>query len=269
MCGGIYLMNNACNEITDLISIIMPAYNCEKYIDEAIGSVCNQSYSNWELIIINDASNDKTVNIAEKYVNERENVYLINNDEKSGPAKSRNKGIEMAKGRFICFLDSDDFMLPDKLSKQTEFSLKNGYGFTYTNYSRINENGEIVKERMSLIPESDWKDIACVMPMLLSTVMFDLSVIDKREIYMPDITTSEDRACFSAVLKNNMGKCDKAYLLDEVLTLYRVTKSSLSHSKINNAKSVWYYFRKIEKKSFFVSCGWFIKYVFSAVKKRK
>lgn len=269
MSGSIYLMNNAYNEITDLVSIIMPAYNCEKYIEEAIRSVCNQTYQNWELIIINDASDDGTVSIVEKYVNERKNVYLINNKEKNGPARSRNKGIETAKGRFICFLDSDDVMLPDKLKKQTEFSLKNGYGFTYTNYSRINENGEIVKERMSLIPKSDWKSTACVMPMLLSTVMFDLSVIDKRGIFMPDIITSEDRACFSSILKNNKGKCDKAYLLDEVLTSYRVTRSSLSHSKINNAKSVWYFFRKIEKKSFFVSCVWFVEYVFSAIKKRK
>lgn len=262
-------MNNAYNEITDPVSIIMPAYNCEKFIDRAIESVCSQSYPDWELIVINDASTDKTAQIAEKYANERENVYLINNDEKNGPARSRNKGIEMAKGRFICFLDSDDVMLPDKLKKQIEFSVKNGYGFTYTNYSRINEDGETVKERMNLIPESDWKDTACVMPMLLSTVMFDLSVIGKKEIRMPDITTSEDRACFSSVLKNNKDKCGKAYLLDEVLTSYRITKSSLSHSKIANAKSVWYFFRKIEKKSFFVSCGWFIKYVISAVKKRK
>lgn len=123
----------------NLISIIMPAYNSSKYIKNAIVSVQKQTYSNWELIIVDDCSNDNTVEIVKSL--EESRIRLFINERNSGAAISRNKALREAKGRWIAFLDSDDIWVSTKLEEQINFMLKNGYDFTYTDY-RIQLNGE-------------------------------------------------------------------------------------------------------------------------------
>lgn len=126
------------NPTEELISIIMPSYNTAKYINESIRSVINQTYSNWELIIVDDCSSDNTDEII-KNINDDRIIY-IKNKVNSGAAISRNKALKHAKGKWVAFLDSDDVWLPEKLEKQTKFMKKNNYKFTYTDY-RINLNG--------------------------------------------------------------------------------------------------------------------------------
>ena len=117
--------------IDDLVSIIMPAYNAEKYIEEAIESVLKQTYRNWELIIVNDCSIDATEQIVKKYQEQDERIKFHSLTENHGVANARNTALQNAVGRYIAFLDSDDMWLPEKLEKQIGFMKINNYVFTY------------------------------------------------------------------------------------------------------------------------------------------
>ena len=125
--------------MSDLVSIISPSYNCEKFIGKTIDSVLAQTYENWELIIVDDCSTDNTDAVVAKYNDKR--IKYLKNEKNSGAAVSRNKALREAKGRWIAFLDSDDLWLPKKLEKQIHFMESNGYHFSYTNYEEIDEDG--------------------------------------------------------------------------------------------------------------------------------
>ena len=125
----------------ELVSIIMPSYNTGSFIKESIDSVIKQSYSNWELIIVDDCSTDNTDQIVHSYRNEQR-IRYYKNDKNSGAAVSRNKALQAARGKWIAFLDSDDLWESTKLEKQVGFMMDNGFRFSYTQYSEIDEEGK-------------------------------------------------------------------------------------------------------------------------------
>lgn len=131
----------------ELVSIIMPSYNTGKFIKETINSVIAQTYSNWELIIVDDCSTDNTDEIV-KSINDNRIIYL-KNETNSGAAISRNKALREAKGRWIAFLDSDDLWKNDKLEKQIKFMKENNCYFSYTNYIEIDENDNTNGKRIT------------------------------------------------------------------------------------------------------------------------
>ena len=122
-----------------LVSVIMPSYNTAKYIGESIESVINQTYPNWELIIVDDCSTDDTEGVVQGYLSDSR-IRFLKNEKNSGAAISRNYALREAKGKWVAFLDSDDVWLPEKLETQIAFMLENGYKFTCTDY-RIRLNG--------------------------------------------------------------------------------------------------------------------------------
>lgn len=132
-------MKNLSNENNFLVSIITPVYNSSKYIDQCIESVLSQTYSNWEMIVVNDKSTDNSRAIIEEYVRKDPRIKLFNNEKNMGVAATRNKALEVSKGRFVAFLDSDDFWAPRKLERQIDFMINNNYGFTFTAYEIFNE----------------------------------------------------------------------------------------------------------------------------------
>ena len=123
----------------ELVSIIMPSYNTAEYIDNSIKSVLAQTYENWELIIVDDCSTDHTDAVVFPHLADKRIRYL-QNEQNSGAAVSRNRALREAKGKWIAFLDSDDLWEPEKLERQLEFMIANGYKFSYTDY-RIQLNG--------------------------------------------------------------------------------------------------------------------------------
>ena len=125
--------------MSDLVSIIMPSYNTSQYIAETIQSVIDQSYQNWELIIVDDCSTDNTDYVVSKINDQR--IIFLKNKKNSGAAVSRNRALREAKGKWIAFLDSDDLWKSDKLEKQIQFMKKNNYSFSYTNYEEIDVHG--------------------------------------------------------------------------------------------------------------------------------
>ena len=117
----------------ELVSIIMPSYNTGKYIANSIESVQAQTYTNWELILVDDCSTDDTDEVVESYLSDQRIIY-IKNEKNSGAAFSRNRALREAKGKWVAFLDSDDLWIPEKLEKQIKFMKENKFDFTYTDY---------------------------------------------------------------------------------------------------------------------------------------
>ena len=136
------------------VTIIMPSYNSENFIIESIESVLAQTYSNWELIIVDDCSPDDSNKIIAKYIDSDSRIKLIKLQKNSGPAIARNMAIETANSRYIAFLDSDDVWLPNKLEKQIKFMQDNDLAFTYSSYKLVGEDNEglglfITKDKIS------------------------------------------------------------------------------------------------------------------------
>lgn len=246
----------------NLVSIITPSYNSAKFIGKTIDSVISQTYKNWEMIIIDDCSTDSSAEFIKTYEEKDSRIKLVQLKENSGAAVARNIGIQLAQGRFIAFLDSDDSWLPEKLEKQLKFMLINNYYFTYTSYFKINENNEILGT-MYIPSKVNYSQLlkTCVIGCL--TVIYDAEKIGKQEF--PLIRKRQDFALWLKILK----KVDYAYGLQENLANYTIRSDSISANKLNAAKYNWFLYRNIEKLSLFVSFYYFLHYVIKGIIRSK
>lgn len=250
-------------EKENLISIIIPVYNAEKFIEDTINTVLHQTYKNWELILINDKSTDKSVDIIEKYLQKDERIKLINLEMNSGVAMARNTGIDNATGGYIAFLDADDLWEKEKLNKQINFMKQKKCEFCFTGYEFADENG-IGNGKKVKVPETiNYKQALKNTTIWTSTVMLDMAKLSKELIKMPNIK-SEDTATWWKILKNGY----IAYGLNETLSYYRRTVGTLSANKFKAIQRIWYLYRKVEKLNVFVSCYCFVLYAFRAIKRR-
>ena len=182
----------------DLVSIIMPTYNCGKFIGKTIESVVNQTYSNWELIISDDASSDNTEEVVRKYLSDKRIKY-IRFDTNKGAAEARNNSMKLAIGEYMAFLDSDDLWLPDKLEKQLTFMKKNNYNFTCTAYEQINEQNEKLNKVITPKIKANYNRILLDCPVGNSTVMYNVSNLGKFKV--PNIRKRNDDALWLQIIK--------------------------------------------------------------------
>lgn len=205
--------------MTDLVSIIMPSYNTAEFIKKSVDSVLAQTYTNWELIIVDDCSTDDTDSVIEKCQDSR--IRYLKNEKNSGAALSRNRALREAKGRWIAFLDSDDLWAPNKLEKQIQFMEENHYSYSYTNYQEIDEDSKLLSVRVTG-PKRITKAgmYAYCWPGCL-TVMYDADVVGLVQI--SDIKKNNDYAMWLKVI--NKTDC---YLLDADLGFYRKRAGSIS-----------------------------------------
>ena len=126
-----------------LVSIIMPSYNAENYIAESIESVLHQTYSNWELVITDDRSSDRTPEIVQAYCQKDSRIDFVIAKRHTGIAGTRNQCLARVKGRFVAFLDNDDLWVPEKLEKQVRFMQEKACAFSYSEYELMNEDGSL------------------------------------------------------------------------------------------------------------------------------
>ena len=234
-----------------LVSIIMPSFNTAKFIGDSIKSVLAQTYTNWELIIVDDCSTDNTDDVVNQYLID-ERIHYVKNDTNSGAAVSRNRALREAKGKWIAFLDSDDLWYPEKLEKQISFMEENGYHFSYTNYIEVDEE-TIPNGRSVTGPEKITKHGMynyCWMGCL--TVMYDYETVGL--IQIADIKKNNDYAMWLKVSHK-----ENCYLLNETLAKYRKRSGSISrHGYLKLIK--WHYklYREAEGKdpvsSFVLTC---------------
>lgn len=236
----------------ELVSIIMPSYNTADFIADAIKSVQQQTYTNWELLIVDDCSKDNTDEIIKSFLSDNRIKYY-KNKKNYGAAISRNFAIKKAKGKWIAFLDSDDIWLPDKLSKQISFMKNNNYHFSYTYYLELLEGGQKRgirvegPKKVGKIKMHMFNFIGCL------TVMYDSEYVGEVEI--PDLKKRNDWAMWLRIVKKT-----PCYLLDEVLSEYRIRESgSITHvkgGKISLLKFHYEMFRKSENLNFVLALMW-------------
>ena len=219
--------------VDGLVSVIMPSWNTERFIAETIQSVIDQTYQNWELLIVDDCSTDNTDEIVKSFKDDR--IKYFHNEKNSGAALTRNRAMREARGEWIAFLDSDDLWMPEKLEKQIAFMKEHGYTLSYTEYEKIDEESKPLNIYVSG-PEKVNKrkmynyDYIGQLTMMYSAKEFGL-------IQIKDIKKNNDYAIRLKLFKKP-GTC--AYLLKENLAKYRVRKVSISHSPFCFLKQEFY-----------------------------
>ena len=244
----------------NLVSIITPFFNSFDYFVDCFNSVIKQTYSNWEWIIVDDCSKEDQFEKLKELVCNEPRIKVFRNEENLGPCKTRNVALKAIKGRFICFLDSDDFWDEKKLECQVNFMLDNNYPFTFGNYYVLNTKGNISKYH----PRKDeikFKDLLKNNYMGCLTVMYDKDVIG--EVYMPeDAFKREDYATWLDILSKGF----TAKKLDVYLGMYRLVKNSFSGHKFSMIKYQYRVFRIHLKmgrfKSLFYVCCHIVNKIF-------
>lgn len=249
--------------VDGLVSVIMPSWNTGKFIAESIQSVIDQTYENWELIIVDDCSTDNTDAVVAKFKDKR--IRYFKNEKNSGAALSRNRALREARGEWIAFLDSDDLWNLDKLEHQINFMNKHGYTLSYTEYEKIDEESKPLQIYVSG-PEKVNKhkiynyDYIGQLTMMYSAKKFGL-------IQIKDIKKNNDYAIRLQLYKKS-DTC--AYLLKENLAKYRVRKVSISHDKFRRKfKSHYDLFHMCDEKPFVVAAWYTCWNMFYGVLKKK
>ncbi|KPQ13227.1 MAG: Glycosyltransferases involved in cell wall biogenesis [Algoriphagus marincola HL-49] len=242
-----------------LVSVITPVHNSYELVEETIQSVLNQTFKDWELILIDDKSSDNGLQILKKYEKLDPRIRLLENSKNKGAALTRNRGIEAAKGRFIAFLDSDDLWEPTKLERQLEFMTSNGFPFTFTAYRKFRD-GEIVG--VQDVPEKvNHKQLLKTCSIGCLTAIYDTDQLGK--VYMPDISRRQDFALWLKLLK----LVPFAYGLNEPLAKYRLRSDSISGNKWKAAQYQWRVYREFEHLNVFQAAYYFVNYTFFGVLK--
>lgn len=239
-------MNNETLVKEALVSIVMPAYNCSDFIGTTIDSILNQTYKNFEIIIVDDCSTDDTPKIVLEYSQRDSRVKYHKLKENSGAAVARNTAVELANGKYMAFLDSDDVWFEDKLSKQIQFMKDNNYVFTCTGYTKIDDEGNYLNKTVKARKQSDYDDILKLNPGN-STVIYNVEAIGK--VFIPNIRKRNDYVMWLQVIK----KAKMLYGMQEALSSHRVREGSLSKDKTDLVGYHWTVYRDIEKLSLFKS----------------
>lgn len=241
-----------------LVSIIVPVYNAEKFINETVNCILAQTLTDWELLLVENGSTDNTPEILKTFTDER--IKVINAEKNIGAAGARNKGMELSTGRFVCYIDADDLWKPEKLEKQVEFMQKKDVAFCFTGYEFADHNGTPLGTVVNVPEVLKYKKALRNTTIFTSTVMFDTDKIDRAQLMMPSIP-SEDTALWWKVLRSGFD----AYGLNETLVYYRRPGKSLSSNKFIACKRIWNLYRKQEKLNIFASsinfAGWAMRAV--------
>lgn len=243
----------------ELVSIITPCYNSEKYIEETYQSINKQGYSNWEWIIVDDCSMDNSVTIIHSFDDDR--INLIVQQTNQGAANARNLALTKAKGRYITFIDSDDLWLPDFLETTINYLKNNNEELVYTSYKRVDENLEPLLEDFKAIDKVNRNRMLYNCPIPMLTSIYDSKRIGK--IPVPDVELREDHAMWIDLLS----KVKYARAIKESLAIYRIRNNSVSRDKFKIAKKQYDVYRKYLKMSLFKSSYYTFFWALNGLKK--
>lgn len=245
-----------------LVSIITPVYNAEEFIVQTIESVQAQTYSDWELLLIDDCSTDSSAELIRSFTDNDNRIRYVKLNKNSGAAVTRNTGLAMAKGRYIAFLDSDDIWKAQKLEKQMELIKEKDIGFVFTSYRYIMQDGSPMSKVARAPEKIDYNGLLKNTIIGCSTVLIDKKIIG--DFRMANVRRGQDTATWLQLLK----KTDYAYGIYDDLVWYRVVSGSLSDNKFTAIKRTWNTYRNVEHLSLPKAMYVFVFYAYNAVKKR-
>lgn len=248
-----------------MISIVVPVYNAVKYIEQTISMVQKQTYTDWELILVEDCSKDASREVLQKLVKELEDsrIHVIYKEKNEGAASARNTGLMAATGEYLAFLDADDIWKETKLEKELAFLEEKKAAFVFTSYEFGDEQG-IGTGKFVHVPEKlSYKQALSRTVIFTSTTLFDLKKLDKSRLIMPEVP-SEDSATWWQILRAGY----TAYGYPEVTTIYRRPPKSLSSNKGKAIQRIWFLYRKVEKLPLLTSVVCFVGWAFRATLRR-
>lgn len=242
-----------------LVSVVMPVYNAENYILESVRSVLNQTYHNFELIIVDDASTDHSIELVSSICDGNSHVKIVCLSENGGVSHARNTGIFEARGEYIAFIDSDDLWKPDKLKLQMEFMIDKSVLFSFTSYEILHEGTSKVNTYVQCPSMVNYHRLLFGNPIPCFTVVCHRSVLAEN---MFENIKHEDY-----VLWLQLAKKYTLYGLNRNLGIYRSHDNSISSNKIKAAKWVWDIYRNREHLGFFMSCYCYLRYAINGILK--
>lgn len=252
----------------ELISIIVPVYNAAPFLKRTLASVMAQTYRNWELILVDDASTDGSTELIERLMDVygmfQGTVRLLRNGRNQGPAVSRNRGIQEARGRYLAYLDADDYWEADKLEKQYGFMKKKNCAFSFTGYEFAGKDG-VRNGKIVHVPDSiSYQEALTNTTISTITVMLDRNKLPERLLRMPEDCSREDTATWWRILRNGY----MAYGLNEALSVYCRHRGSHSANKFRAVFGTYRMYRGQEQLGFLRTMSCMGKYVCGAVKRR-
>lgn len=274
------------DKVRGLVSIIVPVYRARAYIAETIKMVFAQSYQKWELLLVDDCSDDgsaeaarsalfgweggtadsaqENVGSVETYQqNGEQRVLLICKNRNEGAAKARNTGLAYARGQYIAFLDADDVWFPEKLEKQLVFMEKRGACFAFSAYEFGDEMAGPTGKVVHVPDILTYREALSRTVIFTTTVVLDRDVVPDELIRMPQVE-SEDTATWWQILRAGYAACG----LDEVLAIYRRPPKSLSSNKLKAVKRIWNLYRRQERLSVLSSAYYFVFWAYRATMRR-
>lgn len=242
------------------ISIIIPAYNADKYIAKTLDSALSQTYKNYEIIVVDDNSTDKTYQILNEYSKKHDCLKIFKNEQNQRVAKTRNIAIEKAQGQLIAFLDADDIWMPNKLEKQIEFMNHNNSKFCFSSIEFVDDRGEKINKTFHVPFKVNRKQLFKQNVITTSSVLVDAELIKKYPMHNDEL--HEDYICWLEILKD----MDFAYGQDEVLVQYRLTDNSKSRNKFKSMRMTYKTYRFVGENWFKAHCH-LVSYIFRSIKK--
>ena len=244
------------------VSVIMPVYNSEKFLEESADSVLSQQFDSLELLLIDDYSKDTSRDIIRKLAAKDQRVKPLFLQSNAGSAGARNAGIEQASGRFIAFLDSDDIWLPEKLEQQLQFMKEPGVAVSFTAYRKMDSSGKLMG--IVQVPEKvNYHNLLKTNSIGMLTAVFDREMVGSRQL--PEIRLQHDYALWLQILRDG----HVARGLNQVLALHRIHGSSISRNKRNVARYQWQVYRELEGLGRIKSAWYFAHYaVYGLLKHR-
>ena len=241
----------------DLVSIITPLYNSARFIEEAIKSVQQQTYSNWELVIVDDASSDRSVEIVQKLASNDGRIRLFTEEENKGAAYCRNYAIKQAQGTYMAFLDSDDLWNMNKLEEQISFMKEHDCLVSYTSYVQINEESQFLNKRIIALPQLSYQKQHKNNYIGNLTGIYNAQELGK--IYSPNIRKRQDWALWlEAIQRSGKPACG----IQKDLAYYRVREESMSSNKVKLLKYNFKFYKEFLGYSYLKSSYWLIRFLF-------
>jgi teichuronic acid biosynthesis glycosyltransferase TuaG len=243
--------------MSELVSIITPTFNAEKYIRSTLQSVLNQSYQNWEMILADDASTDRTVSIIEEFAQKDNRIKLFKLAENSGNGFARNVALEKAAGKYIAYLDADDLWFPEKLEKQIQFLKTNNVPFTFSFYDCIDEEGNNLNRRVESPLNLTYNQLFYCNYVGNLTAIYDADYFGK--ITLEASQKRQDWRLWLTILK----QIKRTKPVSEPLAFYRIRKDSISSSKFKLIKHNFGVYREFHGYNFVFSVLLMIRFLFT------
>lgn len=240
-----------------LVSIITPTFNSEKYISDTIKSVQNQTYANWEMIIVDDCSSDQTTEIVEQAILTDRRVKLFKLEKNSGAGIARDTALQKASGKYIAFLDADDLWKPQKLEKQINFMISNELHFTFSFYECMDEEGNMLNRLVEAPKKLSYRQLFYCNYVGNLTGIYDANYFGK--IQISSIRKRQDWMMWLTVLK----KIKIGYPFAESLAIYRIRENSISASKLNLVQHNFKVYNSYHKHNFLVASIHMIGFLFT------